>query len=125
MYRVDSAAVIYERNEQVELSRRGLGDIAMRSLMIVPKEKSLKEFPVGSFRGDRQIARWSSVGAMLGAVWGLIFDTAVLPIPGMSPNLFAGPLASWIAAVVQDAIVFGFIGALCAGLIRVTQRKLR
>jgi hypothetical protein len=55
----------------------------------------------------------------LGGLWGLLFDSALFTIPGIGPVLLAGPLVSWILAVLEGAVVFRGVSALGAGLISI------
>jgi hypothetical protein len=123
MYKARSASIIFEQDDQVETKQLVLDIVTAQRLMIAPNKKTSRSELSGAHQRERSLFYWSRAGAVLGAMWGLIFDTVVLPIPGMSADMFAGSLASWLSAVIQDAIMFGLISALCAGLLRIATRK--
>ena len=67
--------------------------------------------------------RWSKIGALCGALWGFVFDTALSAIPEIGPVLLSGPLVSWIVAVLEGAAVFAGVSALGAGLLSIGTPK--
>lgn len=123
MYKAHSASTIFERDDKCEAKPLVLSNSTGQRLITASSSKALRSELNGTRRVERSVFYWGRAGTLLGAMWGLIFDTIVLPIPGISADRFAGPLASWIAAVIQDAIMFGCASALCAGLLRIAMRK--
>ncbi len=47
----------------------------------------------------------------------MLFGFAFFAIPGVGPVLVAGPLAAWIVAALEGAVVVGGLSAIGAGLI--------
>jgi hypothetical protein len=123
MYATHSASTVSEQDGQLETKHLLLSSSTVQKLPSAPNTETSKSTLGVTHRGTPSLFYWTRAGAVLGAMWGLVFDTVVLPIPGISPDLFAGPLASWIAAVIQDAIMFGCISAACTGLLRIAMRK--
>jgi uncharacterized membrane protein len=121
MYRTDSVVAIYEKHEQAEQAVRDLdlAGIDMQNLSIAAKGTHTEEEVVGYYNASDRMRYWGKRGAFWGAIWGLIFDTALFAIPGIGPVLLAGPLVSWIVAVLEGAFVFGGLSALGAGLVSI------
>jgi hypothetical protein len=59
---------------------------------------------------------WGKQGAFWGGLWGMLFGSAFLLIPGFGPLLAAGPVVAWIVGALEGAIVVGGLSALGAGL---------
>jgi len=121
MYRTDSVIAIYEKHEQAEQAVQDL-DLAgfdLQNLSIAAKGTDAEEEVVGFYNTSDRMLYWAKRGAFWGAIWGFIFDTALFAIPGVGPVLLAGPLVSWIVAVLEGAIVVGGISALGAGLVSI------
>ena len=55
---------------------------------------------------------WGKWGAFWGGFWGLLFGAAFFWVPAIGPVLVGGPLAAWIVAGLEDAVVVG--GAVVA-----------
>jgi hypothetical protein len=62
---------------------------------------------------------WGKMGAFWGAIWSFLFDSAMFAIPGIGPVLLAGPLVSWIVAILEGSIVFGGVSVLGAALVSI------
>lgn len=124
MYKAHSAStIVYDQDHLVGTKHLVLAGVTAQSVMIAPNNMPSKSELSAVPGTERSLFYWSRAGAVLGAMWGLIFYAVVVPMPGISADVFAGPLASWIAVVVQDAIMFGLISALCAGLLRIATRR--
>jgi hypothetical protein len=97
---------------------------SMKHLIIPTKEDTNNSRYVVWYRnaGDR-IKHWGKLGALCGAIWGLLLDSALFAVPGIEPVVLAGPLLSWIVAVAEGMLVFGAIGALAAALLSVSIPK--
>jgi len=59
---------------------------------------------------------WGKWGAFWGGFWGLLFGAAFFWVPAIGPVLVGGPLAAWIVAGMEDAVVVGGLSAIGAGL---------
>jgi len=121
MFKVDSVVAIYDTHDQAEQAVKKLQEagIDMKSLSIAAKDTHVQEQVVGYYTlGDRMM-HWGELGAFWGGLWGFLFDSALFAIPGIGPVFLAGPLVSWMLAVLEGAVVFGGISALGAALISV------
>ena len=121
MFKVDSVVAIYDTHDQAEQAVKELQEagVDMKSLSIAARNMHGQEQVVGYYTlGDRMM-HWGKLGAFWGGLWGLLFDSALFSIPGIGPILLAGPLVSWMLAVLEGAVVFGGMSALGAALISV------
>ena len=118
MFKVDSVVAIYETHQQAEQAVKELQEagVDMKTLSIAAKGMHTDEHVVGYYNAGDRMKYWGKTGAFWGALWGLLFDSALFAIPGIGPVLMAGPLVSWIVAVLEGAVVFGGVSALGAGL---------
>lgn len=127
MRTIRSVAAIYETHAPAEqalrqLKEAGIG-IRMPSIAVqhVPTEMHVK----GHHGVGERMRRWGKIGALCGAVWGLIFDCVLFTIPGIEPVFLFGPLVSWFLAVFEGAILFGGISVLVAALVSIRIQKAR
>jgi uncharacterized membrane protein len=65
--------------------------------------------------GDRML-KWGGNGAFWGSMWGMLFGSAFILIPGVGPLLLAGPLVGMLMGALEGAVVVGGISALGAAL---------
>ena len=121
LFHVDTVIAAYETHERAEDAIRKLqtAGIDMRTLSIAGKDIHFVEHVSGFYTSGDRMLRWGARGAFWGGVWGLLFDSAMFAIPGIGPVLLAGPLVSWIVAVLEGAIVLGGLSALGAGLVSI------
>lgn len=121
MFKIDSAVKVYETHNQAEAGIRQLqaAGVDMRTLSIAGKETTVMEKVTGFYTSGDRMLHWGAIGAFWGAVWGLLFDSALFAIPGIGAVALAGPLVSWIVATLEGAVVFGGVSALGAGLLSV------
>lgn len=96
-----------------ELQRSGFD---MKRLSIVGRDYHTDEHVVGYYNTGDRMKYWGKTGAFWGGIWGLLFGSAFLLIPGVGPLLVAGPLVGWIVGGLEGAVVIGGLSALGAGL---------
>jgi uncharacterized membrane protein len=120
-FKVDSVVKVYDTHVQAEAAIRKLQEagVDMRTLSIAAKEARVVEHVSGFYTAGDRMLHWGAVGAFWGAVWGLLLDSAFFAIPGIGPVVLAGPLVSWIVAILEGAVVFGGVSALGAGLVNI------
>jgi hypothetical protein len=121
MFKVDSVVAVYETHEMAERAVQELqrAGIDMKTLSIAAKDTRLSEHVTGYYSAGDRMLYWGKLGAFWGALWGVLFDSALFAIPGIGPVLLAGPLVSWMVAVLEGAVVFGGLSALGAGLVSI------
>ena len=114
-----SLIAVFDTREQAEIAIYELqkARIDMSTISIAAKDTQLDEHPWGFYNAGDRIRRWGKLGAIGGALWGLLFDSTLFVMPGIDPVLLSGPLVSWIVAVLEGAVVFGGLSALSAGLV--------
>ena len=62
------------------------------------------------------MASWGKFGLFWGWMWGILFGSAFLFLPGIGPVMIGGPLVSWLIGALSTAAVVGGISALGGAL---------
>ncbi len=57
---------------------------------------------------------WGKFGAFWGSIWGILFGSAVIVVPGVGALLFAGWFVTAVLGALEGAVVGGGIAALGA-----------
>jgi uncharacterized membrane protein len=96
-----------------ELHRSGFD---MKKLSIVGKDYHTEERVTGYYNTGDRMKCWGKMGTFWGGLWGLLFGAAFFAVPGIGPVLVAGPLAAWIVAALEGAVLVGGLSAIGAGL---------
>jgi hypothetical protein len=104
---------IEAENAVKELQRSGFD---MKKLSIVGKDYHTEEHVVGYYNAGDRMKFWGKQGAFWGGLWGILFGSAFLFIPGIGPLVVAGPLVAAIVGGLQGAVTVGGLSALGAGL---------
>jgi uncharacterized membrane protein len=99
-----------------ELQKSGFD---MRKLSIVGKDYHTEEQVVGYYNlGDRAL-NWGKFGAFWGWIWGCLFGSAFLFVPGIGPVMVAGPIVSWLIGALETSLLVGGLSAFGAALVGV------
>jgi uncharacterized membrane protein len=96
-----------------ELQKSGFD---MKKLSVVGRDYHTDEHVVGYYNAGDRMKYWGRQGAFWGGVWGLLFGAAFFWVPAIGPILVAGPLAVWIVAGLEDAVIVGGLSTIGAGL---------
>lgn len=114
----NAVVAIYDTHSQAEEALKELqrSGFDMKKLSIVGKDYHTEEHVVGYYNAGDRMKRWGKTGAFWGGIWGLLFGSAFLAIPGIGPVLVAGPLVAWIIGALEGAVVVGGLSAVGAGL---------
>jgi hypothetical protein len=96
-----------------ELQKSGFD---MKKLSVVGRDYYTDEHVVGYYNAGDRMKYWGRQGAFWGGVWGLLFGAAFFWVPAIGPILVAGPLAVWIVAGLEDAVIVGGLSTIGAGL---------
>ena len=110
----DHSVAVYATHDQAEAAIKALSDSGydLKKLSIIGQNYATEEHPVGFVNtGDRMLF-WGKFGAFWGSIWGLLFGSAMLFIPGIGFVMFAG----WLVAVLDGAVLGGGIAAVGAAL---------
>ena len=114
----NSIVAIYDSHNQAEDAIRELqqSGFDMTQLSIVGKDYHTDEHVVGYYNAGDRMMYWGKLGAFWGGLWGMLFGSAFLLVPGLGPLLVAGPLVTWMVGVLEGAAVMGGLSALGAAL---------
>ena len=88
----------------------------MKKLSVVGKDYQTEENVVGYYNTGDRMASWGKFGLFWGWIWGLLFGSAFLIIPGVGPVIVGGPLVSWIIGALETAVMAGGLTALGGAL---------
>ena len=92
----NSAVAVFKDHADAEMAIKELqkGGLDMRKLSIVGKDYHTEEHVVGYYNTGDRMAAWGKFGAFWGWIWGLLFGSAFLFIPGLGPVMIGGPILS-------------------------------
>ena len=108
----------FDFHESAEKAIHQLSDAKfdMKNLTILGRDYHTEEHPVGYINtGDRMLA-WGKMGAFWGSIWGILFGSAVIFVPGVGSVVFAGWIVTTLFAALEGAAVGAGIGAIGAAL---------
>lgn len=110
----DHTVAVFATHDQAEAAIKSLNDSGfdMRNLSIIGQDYQMEERPVGFVNTGDRMWSWGKYGAFWGTIWGLLFGSAMMFIPGIGHVMFGG----WVVAALQGALVGGSIAALGGAL---------
>jgi uncharacterized membrane protein len=88
----------------------------MKKTSIVGKDYQSEEQVIGYYNTGERVGYWGKSGAFWGAIWGFLFGSALIFIPGVGPILVAGPLVAALIGALEGAVITGGLSALGAAL---------
>lgn len=108
----------FDTHDQAEAAIRELkkSNFNMQQLSIIGKDYHKEEHVVGYYNTGDRVKFWGKLGAFWGGLFGLLFGSAFLVIPGIGQVLVFGPLVSWIIGALESALVAGGLSAFGAAL---------
>jgi len=114
----NSAIAIYDTHAAAEEAVKELqrSGFEMRKLSIIGQDFHSTEHVVGFYNLDERMKAWGKVGAFWGGVWGFLFGSALLVVPGLGPIAVAGPVVGWILGALEGAVVVGGLSIVGAAL---------
>jgi uncharacterized membrane protein len=114
----NAAVAVYDNHSEAEHAVKELqkSGFDMKKLSVVGKDYHTNEQAVGYYNAGDRMKYWGKQGAFWGGFWGLLFGAAFFWVPAIGPVLVGGPLAAWIIAALEDAVVVGGLSAIGAGL---------
>jgi hypothetical protein len=113
----DHSVAVYPTHDLAEAAVKSLSDSGydMKKLSIIGQNYATEEHPVGFVNlGDRMLF-WGKLGAFWGSIWGLLFGSAMIFVPGIGFIMFAG----WLVAALEGAALGGGIAAVGAALLSI------
>ena len=114
----NSAVGIYKTHTEAEAAVKELqkSGFDMKKLSVVGKDYHTEENVVGFYNAGDRMKFWGKLGAFWGGLWGLLFGSFFLVIPGLGQLVVLGPLAMMIVGALEGSVVTGGLTALGAGL---------
>lgn len=100
-------------NAVKELQKSGYN---MKKLSIIGKDYHTEENVIGYYNTGERMATWGKFGLFWGWIWGLLFGSAFLVIPGIGPVMVGGPLVSLIVGALEMAVIVGGFSAIGGAL---------
>jgi hypothetical protein len=109
---------MFDTHEQAENAIKELrqSGFDMQKLSIIGKDFHTEEHVVGYYNTGDRVKFWGKLGAFWGGLYGWLFGSAFLLIPGVGHVIVLGPLVSWMIAALEGAIVAGGLSAFGAAL---------
>lgn len=117
MMQEHSIIAVYESHDAAEDAVRALeqAGLGMKRLTIVGQDLRVEEHARVVYAHEGRAASWAGRGALLGALWGLLFGDDFFFEPSFGPLVLV-PLLSWAAGALQGGVVGGAAGILAAAL---------
>lgn len=113
-----SAIGVFHNHEDAEAAVKELQQSGydMKKLSIIGKDYHTEENVVGYYNTGERMATWGKYGLFWGWIWGLLFGSAFLIIPGIGPVMIGGPLVGLIVSALETAIIVGGFSAIGGAL---------
>jgi hypothetical protein len=114
----DQLLAEFETHLEAERAIRDLNQagIPFENISIIGRDYQSQDQPIGYITmGDRVIA-WSKLGAFWGGIWGILYGSAMIVIPGVGPVVFAGWLVTTLAGIAEGAFLGAGLGTVGAAL---------
>ncbi len=96
-----------------EMQRSGFD---MKKISIIGRDFQTAENVVGFYNLGDRAKFWGKQGAFWGGIWGLLFGSAFLVVPGFGPLLVGGSFVASLVVALEGAAVMGGISAIGAAL---------
>ncbi|HEY8094708.1 MAG TPA: general stress protein [Methylobacter sp.] len=114
----NSAVGLFSNHQDAESAVKELqkSGYDMKKLSVVGKDYHSEENVIGYYNTGDRMATWGKFGLFWGWIWGLLFGSAFLFIPGIGPIMVGGPLVSWIIGALETAVVTGGLTAIGGAL---------
>ena len=114
----DIAVAVYDRHTDAEAAVKTLqrGGFDMKKISIVARDYESEERVIGFLNAGDRAKIFGKLGALWGALLGVLFGSALLFIPVLGHIVILGPLASVIFEGVAGAAVGGGVSALVGAL---------
>jgi len=104
----------YERHSSAEDAIRRLSEAGfdLKHITVVGVDYHTEERPVGFVNTGDRMRALGTLGLFWGSVWGILFGSAMLFVPGVGHVIVGGWLASTIAGFLEGAVIGGSVGAI-------------
>lgn len=113
----DHTVAVYATHDQAEAAIKSLNEAGydLKNLSIIGQDYHTEERPIDFFNTEKRMWSWGKYGAFWGTIWGLLFGSAFMFLPGIGHVMFAG----YIIGALEGAFIggsFGVIGGALASL---------
>lgn len=111
----DHTVAVFATHDQAEAAIKSLSESGydMKNLSIIGQEYQTEEHPVGFVNTGDRMWSWGKYGAFWGTIWGLLFGSAFMFLPGIGHVMFAG----YIIGALQGAFLGGSFGVIGGALV--------
>src|ERR1700683_687640 len=88
----DHTVAIFTDHQQAEAAIKTLNEagFSLRNLSVIGQNYETEERPYGFVNAGDRMLSWGKFGAFWGTIWGLLFGSAMLFVPGVGGIVFAG-----------------------------------
>ena len=110
----DHTIATYMSHDEAEGAVKILSETGynIKHLSIIGQNYATEEHPIGFVNAGDRMLSWGKLGAFWGTIWGLLFASAMVFVPGIGYVMFAG----WIVGALEGAVVGGGLAALGGAL---------
>jgi hypothetical protein len=117
----NSAVGLFQNHQDAENAVKELqkSGYDMKKLSVVGKDYHSEENVIGYYNTGDRVATWGKFGLFWGWIWGLLFGSAFLLVPGIGPVIVSGPLVSYILSALELAVVTGGLTAIGGALVSI------
>jgi hypothetical protein len=114
----DSLLCLSSTHAEADATIRALArcGIDIKQLSLIGHGYHSEQHPIGFYTAGDRIASWGGRGALLGALWGLLFVPAVFVLPGLGLLAAGGPIVAALFGALEGAVVVGGMSAFGAAL---------
>ena len=111
----DHSVAVYSTHDKAEAAIKMLQDdgFDMKHLSLIGQEYQSEENPVGFVNAGDRMWAFGKYGAFWGSIWGLLFGSAFMFVPGLGIVALAG----YIVGALEGAFVGAGIGVLGGALV--------
>jgi uncharacterized membrane protein len=108
----------FDTHQEAESAVKRLSEAGfeMKDLTVLGLDYHTEERPIGFVNTGTRMVAFGKYGAFWGGLWGLMFGSALLFIPGVGHVILAGWLASSLVGAAEGVVAGGALGALGAAL---------
>jgi hypothetical protein len=112
----DGLISIYNNHEDVEEAFRKLQSFGfdIKKLSIIGRGFHGEKDLAGFYNMGDEVKYWGKLGIFWGGIWGLLFGSALVLIPGFGPVAVAGFFTTSLIGAVEGAAAVGVMSALSA-----------
>jgi hypothetical protein len=114
----NSIVTVYKTQAEVQQALGALtkSGFQSRNISVAARERHTATHAMGYFHFGDRMRYCGEVSQFWSHMWARMSEGAFFLIPGIGPLLVAGPLATWIASVVDGAIAIDGVSVLGATL---------